>query len=73
MSQSASWCNISKARHHERFNKSFLKLKRRYWGRHFWAIGYFVRTTGNVTDEMIKAYIEHHGKDDGYGNFQVEY
>ena len=34
------------------------ELKKRYWGRHFWAIGYFVRTTGNVTDEMIKHYNE---------------
>ena len=51
----------------------FPELKKRYWGRHFWAIGYFVRTTGNVTDDMIKEYIEKHGKeDDDYGNFQVE-
>src|SRR3989338_6586657 len=50
----------------------FPELKKQYWGSHFWAVGYFVRTTGNVTDEMIKAYIAHHGQDDEYGNFQVE-
>lgn len=51
----------------------FPELKQRYWGKHFWAIGYFVRTAGNVTDEMIKEYIEHHNsRDDHYGNFQVE-
>jgi putative transposase len=46
-------------------------LKRRYWGKHLWAIGYFVRTSGNVTDEQIKAYIENQGKDDHFGDFQV--
>lgn len=52
--------------------QEFPELKKRYWGQHFWAIGYFVRTSGNVTDDMIKDYIENHGKDDKYGNFQVE-
>ena len=42
----------------------FPELRKRYWGKHIWAVGYFVRTTGNVTDEMIKQYIKHHGKDD---------
>jgi len=50
---------------------SFPELKQRYWGRHLWAIGYFVRTSGNVTDEMIKYYIERHGQDDKFGNFEV--
>ncbi len=51
----------------------FPELRKRYWGKHLWAVGYFVRTTGNVTDEMIKKYIEHHGhKDDHYGDFEVE-
>ena len=36
----------------------FEQLKRRYWGRHLWARGYFCATSGTVTDEMIKAYIE---------------
>jgi putative transposase len=35
-------------------------LKQRYWGRHFWAIGYGVWSTGNITDEMVQAYLEHH-------------
>lgn len=46
-------------------------LKKRYWGQHLWAIGYFVRTTGNVTDEQVKEYIENQGKDDHFGDFQV--
>ena len=38
----------------------FPHLKKRYWGRHFWARGYFCATSGQVTDEMIKSYLEHH-------------
>lgn len=33
-------------------------LKKRYWGQHIWARGYFCASSGTVTDEMIKAYIE---------------
>ena len=34
--------------------------KKRYWGGHLWARGYFCVTSGEVTEEMIKNYIEHH-------------
>jgi putative transposase len=36
-------------------------LQREFWGRHLWARGYFACTTGNVTDEVIKQYIELQG------------
>ena len=36
------------------------ELSKRYWGRHFWAIGYGVWSTGNITDEMVQEYLEHH-------------
>jgi len=36
----------------------FAELKRQFWGRHLWARGYFVASSGNVTDEIIKQYIE---------------
>jgi len=56
-----------------KIQQEFPELRKRYWGRHFWAVGYFGRTTGNVTDEMIKKYIEDHmHKDDRYGDFKVE-
>ena len=35
-------------------------LKKRYWGRHFWALGYFCVTLRELTEEMIKNYLEHH-------------
>jgi putative transposase len=33
-------------------------LSRQFWGRHLWARGYFVATSGNITDEVIMEYIE---------------
>ena len=32
-------------------------LSRTFWGRHIWARGYFVASSGNVTDEVIMQYI----------------
>jgi putative transposase len=40
--------------------KEYPELRKRYWGRHFWAIGYGAWTTGNVTDEMVQEYLSHH-------------
>lgn len=34
------------------------ELKRRYWGQHLWASGYFCRSVGVVAKEIIKDYIE---------------
>jgi len=33
-------------------------LRKRYWGQHLWAHGYWVATSGNVTEEVWKRYIE---------------
>ena len=38
------------------------ELKKKYWGRHFWAIGYGCWSTGNITDSMVNEYLEHHRK-----------
>lgn len=43
--------------------EEFQDLKKRYWGQHLWAPGYFCRTVGAVTEEMIRQYIEDQGKD----------
>jgi putative transposase len=40
--------------------KEYPELRKRYWGRHFWAIGYGAWTTGNVTEKMVQEYISHH-------------
>ena len=49
-----------KGRGSRRLQDEFPELKKRYWGRHFWAIGYGVWSTGNITDEMVQEYLEHH-------------
>ncbi len=36
----------------------FAHLRRQFWGKHFWARGYLAVSSGNVTDEMIQAYID---------------
>lgn len=33
-------------------------LAKQFWGRHLWARGYFCASSGNVTDEVVKQYIE---------------
>jgi putative transposase len=38
----------------------FPELKKRYWGQHMWGIGYGAWSTGNITDEMVEQYLEHH-------------
>lgn len=38
----------------EKINESVDKL----WGEHFWSPSYFLATTGNVTIDTLKAYIE---------------
>ena len=49
-----------KGRASRRLQDEFPELKKRYWGRHFWAIGYGAWSTGNITDEMVQEYLEHH-------------
>jgi len=57
-----------------KIQQEFPELRKRYWGKHLWAVGYFVRTTGNVTDQMVKEYVERHAsrEDDKHGDFQVD-
>jgi putative transposase len=40
--------------------QEFPQLRKQYWGRHFWAVGYGAWSTGNVTEEVVKKYLEHH-------------
>ena len=48
-----------------KMQREFHALRKQYWGQRMWSRGYFACTTGNVTDEMVAAYIEGHiEKDD---------
>ena len=52
--------------------EEFPELKKRDWGRHFGARGYFCVTVGDMTEEMIKEYLDHHFEPDPARDFRVE-
>jgi putative transposase len=49
-----------KGKSSRKLQEEYPTLRKRYWGRHLWARGYFCASSGTVTDEMIATYIEHH-------------
>jgi len=49
-----------KGRSSRLLQQEFPELGKKYWGRHFWAVGFGVWSTGNITDEMVQEYLEHH-------------
>ena len=51
-----------KGRSSRRMLEEFGELRRQFWGRHLWARGYFAASSGNVTDEVVKQYIESQGE-----------
>ncbi len=48
-----------KSSHH--LMREYRRLEKAFWGRHLWARGYFVCSSGNVTDAVIEEYIENQG------------
>jgi len=52
-----------KGRSSRKLQQEFPALRKRYWGRHFWARGYFCTTSGNVTDDLVLQYLERHTAD----------
>ncbi len=47
-----------KGRSSKKLQEEFQNLKKQFWGQHLWATGYFCKTVGTATNEMIKNYIE---------------
>ena len=60
-----------KGRSSKMLQEEFPELRKRYWGQHLWSVGYFCRTVGTVTDEMVKEYIENQ-QDESTENFTIE-
>jgi len=62
-----------KGRSARKILQEYTEMRRQFWGQRFWARGYFAASSGNVTDEVIKQYIEAQGKQppDDKDNFQV--
>jgi putative transposase len=52
-----------KGRSSRKMMQEFGELSRQFWGRHMWARGYFAASAGNVTEEIIKQYIESQGQE----------
>ena len=38
--------------------QEYTEIRKKFWGSHIWARGYFAVSTGNVTDELIAEYID---------------
>ena len=53
-----------KGRSSKMLQEEFVELRKRYWGQHLWSTGYFCRTVGTVTDEMVREYIEQQKSDE---------
>jgi putative transposase len=61
-----------KGRTARKLMEEFPELKKRYWGRHLWARGYFCATVGEMTEDMIKQYLEHHFEQSPTSNIGIE-
>ena len=60
-----------KGRSSRLIQQEFPHLRKRYWGRHLWARGYFCATAGKITENMIGAYIEQQERAQPKENFKV--
>ena len=56
-----------KGRSSKMIQAEFPELGAKFWGRRFWGIGYAAFSSGTVTDQTIREYLERHiDKDDGF-------
>jgi len=52
--------------------QEFQHLRKSCWGRHLWARGFFVSSSGNVTDEVIMEYIRTQDMEKPDDDFRLE-
>jgi len=60
-----------KGRSSRRLQEEFPHLRKKYWGQHLWARGYFCATVGAVDEETIKGYIENQKWDEDDQGFKI--
>lgn len=60
-----------KGRSSRRLQEEFPALRKRYWGQHLWARGYFCATVGAVDEKTIMAYIENQKWDEDDQGFKI--
>jgi len=46
-------------------------LSKAFWGRHLWGRGYFVATSGNITDEVVMEYINNQEDKESDEDFSI--
>ena len=60
-----------KGRSWRRMQEEFAELRKRYWGQHLWARGYFCASVGAVDEDTIKKYIESQKWDEEDQGFKI--
>ena len=60
-----------KGRSSRRKQEEFAELRKRYWGQHLWARGYFCASVGAVDEDTIKKYIESQKWDEEDQGFKI--
>jgi putative transposase len=60
-----------KGRSSRRLQDEFPELRKRYWGQHLWARGYFCATVGAVDEKTIREYIESQKWDEEDQSFKI--
>ena len=60
-----------KGRSSRRLQEEFPELRKRYWGQHLWARGYFCATVGAVDEKTIREYIENQRWDEDEEGFKI--
>ena len=61
-----------KGRSARKLLEEFPAVRQQFWGRHFWARGYFCATVGKMTEKMIHEYLEHHFEPNPDDKFKLE-
>ena len=60
-----------KGRSSRKLQDEFPELRKRYWGQHLWARGYFCATVGAVNEQTIRDYIENQKWDEDDQGFKI--
>ena len=60
-----------KGKSSRRLQEDFPHLRKRYWGQHLWARGYFCATVGAVDEKAIMEYIENQRWDEDAEAFKI--
>ena len=57
--------------HYTLLQQEFPVLRKRYWGQHLWARGYYCASVGAVDEHTIREYIENQRWDEDLDGFKI--